>query len=142
MKNHFEGKIGLCLDHADAHFIDITTEPATITTVHSSQESQLRTPGESGDGMSLGNNRSTNNEHQKHNREQDIMHHYYKILADRLREYDTIFLFGPTKAKDELNNILTEDQHFKLKHIKVESTDKLTENQMVAKVREHFSIPA
>ena len=62
-----------------------------------------------------------------------------RMLSDRLKNYDNILLFGPTSAKDELNNKLRTDKHFAAKTLKVESAGQLTENQMIAKVKKFFN---
>ena len=133
-------RIGVWLDHTRAHFVDISKGPAIVETAFSAKESELRYKGETGNGTQLGNNRKTNNESHIHNREQMIMDEYYKMLMDRLRNYDDILLFGPTSAKDELHNKMSADKHFASKSIHVASADQLTENQMVAQVRKFYHL--
>ena len=133
-------KIGLWLDHNKAHFIDLSSGLVSVETAFSDQESEVRYKGEAGTGTLLGNNRSTNNENHKHNREREIMDEYYRMLIDRLKKYDDIFLFGPTSAKDELFNRIKVDKHFDLKVINAEPADQLTENQMVAAVKKFFNV--
>jgi len=133
-------RIGIWLDHTKAHFIDLSKGITVVETVHSDKESEVRFKGETGNGISLGNNRSTNNENHVHNRQQQIIQGYYQILSDRIKNYDDILLFGPTGAKDELYNKLSADKHFANKVIRVESADKLTENQMVAQVKQFFNV--
>jgi hypothetical protein len=62
------------------------------------------------------------------------------MLADRLKNFDDILLFGSTHAKDELYNELKSDKHFDGKTINVKPADHLTENQMIAEVRKHFDL--
>jgi hypothetical protein len=133
-------RIGLWLDHNKAHFIDLSKGLVIVETVYSDKESELRYKGESANGTLLGNNRATNNENHVHNREREIMHEYYRVLIDRLKNYDDIYLFGPTSAKDELYNKLSSDKHFADKTINVASADQLTENQMVANVKKFFNV--
>ena len=133
-------KIGLWLDHSKAHFIDMSKGSAIVETAYSEREINVRTKGEGADGTLLGNNRATNNENHKHNHDRMVMNEYYHLLSDRLQSYDTIYLFGPTSAKDELYNKLTEDKHFAHKAITVASADHLTENQMVAAVKKFFGL--
>ncbi len=140
MKNHFDRKVGVWLDHSQAHFIDFSKGPASVETAYSDKESQLRFKGEIGSGSQLGNNRSTNSEHHTHNREQEFMHEYYNMLSDRLKNYDEIFLFGSTTAKDELYNKLKSDKQFVEKIINVKSADRLTENQMIAEAKKFFNL--
>ena len=63
---------------------------------------------------------------------------YYKKITEALKHSNEIVLFGPTKAKNELMNLLTADHHFANKKIEVKQTDKMTENQQKAFVKEHF----
>ena len=133
-------RIGIWLDHAKATLSDLSKGAVVVETVFSDKESEVRFKGETGDGTLLGNNRSTNNEHHEHNRSVEIMDVYYRILADRIRHYDDILLFGPTGAKDELYNRLNADKHFAFKNIRVEMADKLTENQMIAQVKEYYNV--
>ena len=140
MKNNTAKKVGVWLDHAQAHFIDFSKGPASVETAFSEKESQMRYRGETGTGVQLGNNRSTNTEHHQHNREQELMHEYYNMLSDRLKNYDDIFLFGCGTAKDELYNKLKADKHFAEKIMNVRAADYLTENQMVAEARKFFNL--
>ena len=52
---------------------------------------------------------------------------------------DEVLLFGPTNAKTELYNILKEDHHFDKIKIETAPSDKMTENQQYALLKEHFS---
>ena len=138
--NKADKKIGVWLDHVKAHFVDLNKGPAIVETIFSAKDTNLRIPGESGDGTRLGDNRSTNNEYHKHNRLQEQIDEYYRILTNRLESYDDIYLFGPTTAKDELNNILKANKHFAAKTINIEPSEQLTENQLVAKVKHFFNV--
>ena len=73
-----------------------------------------------------------------HHQEHDDTKAYYKTIAEVILPYDEIYLFGPTTAKDEFQNFLLQDSHFKTKIIRVESTDYVTENQQNAQVQRHF----
>lgn len=140
MKNNLNKKVGVWLDHSQAHFIDFSKGPVIIETAYSDKESQVRFDGEHGNETHLGNNCSTNSEHHQHNREQNHMHEYYGLLTNRLKNYDDIFLFGSTTAKDELYNKLKSDKHFDNKTINVKPANHLTENQMVAEAKKFFNL--
>ena len=64
---------------------------------------------------------------------------YYKQLSAIIKNYDPVLLFGPTEAKTELLNILRADHHFEKIKIEVKQTDKMTDNQQHAFVKEYFS---
>ena len=74
--------------------------------------------------------------HYKENGETTV---YLKKLINILQPYTDIFLFGYSEAKVELFNILKADKHFASINITVAQTDKMTDNQQHAFVREHFS---
>ena len=133
-------KIGLWLDHVDAHFIEMEDSQEHFETIHSGKKSLLRMKGESGNGIKMGNYRSTNNEHREQMRENEIMSDYYKDIEKRLLNYDEIFIFGASTAKDELYNLLRTNKHFDGKLIHTESSDHITKNQMIAKVRAFFKM--
>ena len=133
-------KIGLWLDHVDAHFIEMEDSQEHFETIHSEKESLHRIKGESGNGIKMGNYRSTNNEHRVQMRENEIMSDYFKGIEKRLQNYDEIFIFGASTAKDELYNLLRSNKHFDVKLIHTESSDHLTKNQMIARVRAFFKM--
>jgi hypothetical protein len=133
-------KIGLWLDHVDAHFIELEDGQEIFETINSEKESLNRIKGESGNGIKMGNFRSTNNEHQVQMRENEILSDYYKNIAKRLEDFDEIFIFGASTAKDELTNLLRKNKHFDDKLIHTESSDHITKNQMIARVRSFFKL--
>jgi hypothetical protein len=133
-------KIGLWLDHVDAHFIELEDGQEIFETINSGKESLNRIKGESGNGIKMGNFRSTNNEHQVQMRENEILSDYYKDIAKRLQNFDEIFIFGASTAKDELTNLLRKNKHFDDKLIHTESSDHITKNQMIARVRSFFKL--
>lgn len=65
---------------------------------------------------------------------------YYDEVILCLRDASSIFLFGPGEAKGELEKRIQKD---KLRDhvVGVETVDKMTNPQIVAKVKEHFLHP-
>ncbi|MEI9909275.1 MAG: hypothetical protein WDO71_06225 [Bacteroidota bacterium] len=74
-----------------------------------------------------------------HNKEQHQQSEYYRKLGEVIRNYEAVILFGPTSAKAELLNLLKADNRFTKIKIEIRQTDKMTENQQYAFVREYFS---
>ena len=122
-----ETRLGIWMDHASAHLMEFTTDPIETKTIESKFTHQVKE-------NSLGKS-----ENLMHNKEQHQQAEYYKRLGEVIRNYKEIILFGPTDAKVELFNILKADHHFAKIKIDVVQTDKMTENQQHAFVREHFS---
>ena len=132
--NHFKTKImnkvksvGIWLDHSSAHVMEYNSGNIE-TNIIEAKNSQAD------------NDHNINkSENLLHNREQNVLTHYYKKISEVIKNYDEVLLFGPTNAKAELNNILKDDHHFEKIKIEVQSSDKMTENQLHAYVKNHFS---
>lgn len=122
-----EKKLGIWLDHANAHLTEFTSEPMKTTTISSTFTHEQKTE-------SL--NKSEN---LMHNKEQHQQSEYYNKLGDVIKKYNNVILFGPTNAKVELINRLKEDHHFSKIKIEIKQKDKMTENQEHAFVRDYFS---
>jgi hypothetical protein len=64
---------------------------------------------------------------------------YYNEISDIIRHYQQVVLFGPTDAKNELHNLLTDNHLFSNILIKLVDTDKLTDADMHKFVKEYFN---
>lgn len=118
-------KLGIWMDHTIAHLYEIKNKSMTSNTLESiflQSEKQ-----------NFGRDESL-----KQNTEQNQDLDFYKRLGEVIKEYSEVFLFGPTNAKKELFNLLREDTQYNEIKFELETTDKLTENQMHAFVKEHF----
>jgi len=73
-----------------------------------------------------------------HNKEQHEQNEYYKKLCEIIINYNYVLLFGTTDAKVELYNYLRKDSRFTNIKVEIEKTDKKTENQQRAFVKEYF----
>ncbi len=69
-------------------------------------------------------------------RELDI---YYDAVIEALRGFDSLLIFGPGEAKGELNKRLGR-MRLSDRVTSVETADKMTDPQIVAKVRAYFGI--
>jgi len=115
------------MDHATAHLIEFTTDPIESKSIDSkfTREEKTDTMGRS--------------EHVMHNKEQHLQAEYYKKLAEVIKGYTHVILFGPTDAKTQLLNIINDDHHFSMIKIRIKQTDKMTENQQHAFVKNYFT---
>lgn len=138
MGTHTGKRVGIWLDHVQAQFVDISKGIVTVETAFADEPPHMHFKGEGGIGTKISETRSSNDEAHQHNRTEELRQHYFKMLADRLRDYDVIFLLGPGTAVHELRNKLQADLHFKDKLITLEACDYITENQLMAKVLQHF----
>jgi hypothetical protein len=120
-------KLGIWMDHSTARLMESTNDITVTKTIeskftHQSKEESL--------------NKS---EHIMHNKEQHQQAEYYKKLGESIRNYNSVLLFGPTTAKDELYNVLKADHNFEKIKIEVKQSDKMTDKQQQAFVNEHFA---
>lgn len=118
--------LGIWMDHASAHIMELADPMVTtIVTSESTHEGKEKTL-QKGESM-------------MHNKNQQQQAEYYKKLGESIKDYEDVLLFGPTNAKVELLNILKADMHFDKIKIETIPSDKMTENQEHAFVREYFS---
>ena len=119
-------RLGIWLDHANAHIMELVSDPIKSTLINSKFdfEEKRESIEKSEKGM-----------HQKQNHEGLA---YYKEIGKVILDYNDVLLFGPTEAKTELFNLLRADHRFDKIKIVVEPADKMTENQEHAFVRDYF----
>lgn len=120
-------KIGIWMDHSNANLMEFTTDQMQTQTLESKFTHDVMEQS-----LSKG-------EHLMHNKSQHQLADYYKQLGEVIKGYEGVVLFGPTDAKTELHNILKADHHFDKIKIEVKPTDKMTEHQQHAFVKEYFS---
>jgi hypothetical protein len=119
-------KLGIWMDHSKAHLMDfsgVSIESSSIVSASTNQEKE---------------NSLIRGESQMHNKENQLQSSYYNKIGEVIRNYEDVILFGPTDAKTELLNILTTDHLFSGIIIKTRQTDKMTENQQYAFVKDYF----
>ncbi len=119
--------LGICMDHASAHIMELTIDPINTKNIVSKFTHQIK------------EDALEKSEKHMHNKEQHEPLEYDKEIASGIRNYDDVILFGPTDAKLELFNLLKADHLFANIKIEIKETDKMTENQEHAFVNEYFS---
>ena len=130
--------IGIWMDHAEAKLLEPGKTHPFICTVRSVAEGLVREDGQGPDGMRLGNFRSTDNEHHKHNMEREELEKFFRDLATQAMPYQNIFIFGPTTAHNEFANYLLGRNDFKGRTITVEKSDYLSDKEVAARVNDFF----
>lgn len=117
------------MDHASAHLTDLTNNPIENKVVTSQFFQHTK------------EDRIKKGESMMHSKEQHQQSEYYHHLADIIRNYDHVLLFGPTDAKSELHNMLKEDAMFSKIRIDLKQSDKMNEFQQQLFVKEYFDHP-
>ncbi len=120
--------LGIWMDHSEAHLMALTGD-SIETTIITSDSSHHNTE-----------STSNSNENIMHNKENHSAASYYKSIGKIIREYDDVILFGPTTAKNELANILKDDHLYEDIKIEIKSSEKMSENQEHAFVKDYFKV--
>jgi len=118
-------QLGICMDHSSALIMELTNNMIISTEFESESIKKIEIENE-------------DNHEIKGKEEQQTQSAYYKRISDIIRNYEAVLLFGPTDAKNELFNLIKVDHDFDNILIELRTTDKMTENQMFAFVKDFF----
>ena len=122
--------VGVWIDHKKAIIVSIAAGEVTTRTLTFDVEAH---PHYSGSQEGGGEKKYE----ERHNQDLD---RYYDDVIGQLGKPDAVLLFGPGEAKLQLKARLGRCQGSPESIVAVESTDKLTDPQIVAKVKEHYGI--
>jgi hypothetical protein len=130
-------KVGLWIDHEKAIVVAITEKQEAITLIISMVEKQLRRSGDS----PLKGSYESQQVPADDRRQRTYTGHlniYYDAVIASIRNAESILIFGPGKAKDELKKRL-EKNNLGRRVVGIETIDRMTERQISAKVRQYFA---
>ena len=136
-------KIGLWMDLGHALLLDYHDHQAALLEDMSSPiEPRPREAGEGSNLTHFGTSPGdvSNNENKKNNIEQNHLKTYFQQLEEKVKGIDELLLMGPGITKSQFFNHLRENKHFNAMKIQVLDAEKMTENQLLALVREKFSL--
>ena len=129
-------KVGLWIDHRKAIFVANTDEGEEIELIISKVEKQLRRSGDS-PLESPYESQQVSAESSRQRRFTGLLKIYYDAVIACIRDAESILIFGPGEAKDELKERL-ERNNLGGRIVGIETVDKMTDRQITAKVRQHF----
>ncbi|ASB50758.1 hypothetical protein [Alkalitalea saponilacus] len=132
-------EVGIWLDTNKAVLVSLMDgNNETVQVLESEVESRTRFPGEKKNSR-IGSLLTKADDNKVANRKKQQKHHYYQEIMKHVgSEVNALYLFGPSKAKIELEKELKENTSFSNLDINVESADKMTEKQMIARVKSYF----
>ncbi|MGD0036832.1 MAG: hypothetical protein ABSC53_06025 [Bacteroidota bacterium] len=123
-----EKKVGLWIDHKKAVIFSLADEGAEIKRISSELKNNVRFSG------------GVQKESAEKHRDKRLSGHlinYYNEVVNYICDAESILIFGPGEAKDELKKRL-ESRKLYQKVVGFEIADKMTDNEIVAKVRQCF----
>lgn len=128
--------IGLWIDHKQAFLI--WQDRKKVEVIPSNLEPRTHSSG----GARIGGryNQRVDSELRFNDRYNQHLSKYYEKVIATIHNANSIFIMGPGEAKLELKKEIQRHKDLIEKLIRVETADKMTQNQMIARVREFFSI--
>ena len=124
-------KGGLWIDQQKAVILSVTGTDEEIKLIHSNTEEQrIEEQGRQ-------NGRSVPSDDIRLRVLTEHLNNYYEEVISCIRDAKSILLFGPGEAKGELKKRLEKD-NLGDRIVGVETADKMTDPQIVAKVKGHF----
>ncbi|MEK7482969.1 MAG: hypothetical protein AABZ60_01415 [Planctomycetota bacterium] len=120
-------KVGLWIDHKKAVIVFLDGAKETIKEIASNIEKHTES--------------NMTPEDQKERKVRNHLQKYYQEVIACIHEAESIFIFGPSEAKHEIKKQI-KNQEMK-KHVdEIETSDKMTNPQIAAKIRAHFATKA
>jgi hypothetical protein len=129
-------EVGLWIDHRKAVIVVITDKGEEIKLIVSKVEKQLRRSG----GSPLKGPHEASQVPADDSRERAFTGHlniYYDAVIASIRDAEAILILGPGEAKVELKKRL-ESEELGGRIVGIETVDKMTDRQIVARVRQRF----
>lgn len=123
-------QVGIWIDHKKAVIVSASAGQVTAKTVESEVGPHPHYPGPQEGGGE-----------KKYEERRDLhLDQYYDAVISQLGQPDALLLFGPGEAKLQLKDRLGRSKVLSARIVAVESADKLTDPQIVAKVKEHYGL--
>jgi hypothetical protein len=122
--------VGIWIDHRKAVIVSASAGHVTVKTLESELEAHPRYSGQQDGG----------GEKRYEERHGQLLDQYYDEVISQLTEPDGLLIFGPGEAKLELKQRFGRSKAHAGRTVEIETTDKLTDPQIVAKVKDHFGI--
>ena len=123
-------EVGVWIDHKKAVVVTISTGQVSTKTLMSDLGPHTRYSGSQEGG-------GEKKYEERHNLRLD---QYYDEVISQVGQPDALLLFGPGEAKLQLKDRLSRSNVLSESIVAVESADKLTDPQIVAKVKDHYGI--
>ena len=132
-------KTGIWLDHEQAKVITLDKGKYKLETIESKIITRERKDGKRKFFGRFGD-QSLSQEKHKERRINEQKSKYLKRLLTEIKDVDELVLFGPANMKKELEKNILNDTTLTLKLKAVVSADHMTDNQMVAWVKNFFLV--
>lgn len=135
-----EKQVGIWIDTKKAIIVALEGQKEEkITEIDSEIENRIYHNEESNKGTSTGSHQS-DSETKFDNRKKEQMDYYLKAIVNHIKKADYLYIFGPGKTKLKLEQKIRDEKSLdKIKLKAVETTDKMTLNEIVAQVKDFYN---
>jgi hypothetical protein len=133
-------KVGVWIDHRKAVIVSASADRTTVKTLESQVGPHSRYSGRAGATMTHCGPQDEGGEKRYEERYGQHLDHYYDEVISHLGQPDALLILGPGEAKLQLKERLSRAKALPECIVDIETTDKLTDPQIVAKVKEHYEI--
>ena len=120
-----EEKLGIWMDHSEAHLIEFSIDKVAIRTIHRDQSEKSTDD-------------QKRSEKQANNKKRNQQEAFYKKIWAIAKSYKQVLLFGPTEAKSEFFNEIRADHANDNVTITLRNTGKMTAEEMHEFVYKYF----
>ncbi len=132
-------KVGIWIDHRHVVIVRVDGEQVEVEALESGLEKRVRLAGGSRS-RTLYGPQDIASESQRDRRNAKHVNEYYTRVLRCVRRASAILVFGPGEAKRELIERIEETSRFRNTSTEMKRTDKLTQRQIVARVKQHFGL--
>jgi len=109
-----------------------------VQTIESEIEARPHNPGDNKPGARAGTILLDVDKKKTH-RKNHQMHEYFEKVMDSIKsEANEIYIFGPANTKKHFEKEVRKSSKLNPEKLEVESADKMTQPQLIAKVKDHF----
>ena len=123
-------KVGLWIDHRETVIVTIADDGEETKRIESGMEKHTRFSGGS-------RSEEGRADDQRDRQFTGHLNTYYDEVIAHLRDAESILIFGPGEAKEELEKCLA-SKGLGGRIVGIETVDKMTDRQIAARVRQHF----
>lgn len=133
---HMKNNMGVWIDGSKAVVVNLAND--SIVKVQADIDNNVHHGHEGDKGTFIGGGRHVNNEKTFDERRKHQTDQYIKNVISEIKTADRIYVFGPSEMKHHLKKEIESDRVLGNKLSAVETSDKMTENQIIAAVKNHF----
>jgi hypothetical protein len=131
-------QVGIWIDGKEAIIINLGDEANNTLKIESDLENRIYHDKEGDKGSFMGS-RHIDNETKFNERRENEMNHFLKEVMAAISDADEVFVFGPAETKLKLKHEMESNKAMQKKVTCFEAAERMTANQIVAKVKEHYA---